>query len=103
MHGDAVARVPTCPDWTLRDLATHVGQVMGFWTHLLCEGTGRPKPQFDDQPGPAAGLWFLQVAGPLVAELKAATADTNAWTCNPHHHSPALPPPRIAPDTSAHP
>ena len=32
--------VPTCPDWTVRDLVTHVGGFCGFWTHVLCEGTG---------------------------------------------------------------
>jgi uncharacterized protein (TIGR03083 family) len=102
MRAEADAQVPTCPDWTLRDLATHVGQVMGFWTHLLCEGTGRPKPQFDDQPGPAAGLWFLQVAGFLVAELKAATADTKVWTWNPKDQSAAFAARRMAHETAVH-
>jgi uncharacterized protein (TIGR03083 family) len=102
MRGDAEARVPTCPDWTLRDLTTHVGQVMGFWTHLVCEGTGRPKPQFDEQPGPSAGLWFVQIAGLLVAELKAAAADTKVWTWNPKDQSAAFAARRMAHETSVH-
>ncbi|MBV8161609.1 MAG: maleylpyruvate isomerase family mycothiol-dependent enzyme [Acidimicrobiia bacterium] len=102
MLGDGDARVPTCPDWTLRDLAVHVGQVMGFWTHLLCEGTGRQKPQFDEQPGPAAGLWFVQIAGCLVSELKAATAETKVWTWNPADQSAGFAARRMAHETAVH-
>src|SRR5438270_383389 len=76
MRADSEAQVPTCPDWTVRDLAKHVGGVLGFWSHVLAEGTGRPKPQFDAEPGPAAGLWIVQIAGLLVNELKAASADS---------------------------
>ncbi len=35
--------VPTCEGWEVRDLAVHVGQFCGFWSHVLCEGTDRPK------------------------------------------------------------
>ena len=41
--GPLDVRVPTCPDWTLVDLSTHVGQFCGLWTHVLCEGTGPPE------------------------------------------------------------
>jgi uncharacterized protein (TIGR03083 family) len=102
MRGDADSQVPTCPDWTLRDLATHVGQVMGFWTHLVCEGTGRPKPQFDEKPGPSAGMWFVQIAGFLIAELNAATADTKVWTWNPADQSAAFAARRMAHETAVH-
>ena len=39
------ARVPTCPDYDLFGLARHVGQVCGFWIHLLADADGRPKPE----------------------------------------------------------
>ena len=102
MHGDGGALVPTCPDWTLRDLAIHVGQVLGFWTHVVCEGTGRPKPQFDEKPGPAAGLWFVQIAGLLAGELKAATPDTEVWTWNPADQSAGFVARRMAHETAVH-
>ena len=102
MRADADARVPTCPDWTVRDLAKHVGGVLGFWSHVLAEGMGRPKPQFDDEPGPAAGLWVVQVAGFLVAELKAATADTEVYTWHPNDHSAGFVARRMAHEAAVH-
>ena len=48
--GPIDARVPTCPDWTVADLADHVGGFTGFWTHVVCEGTGRPKTEFASRP-----------------------------------------------------
>ncbi len=48
--------VPTCEGWKMRDLAVHVGEFCGFWSHVLCEGTGRPKTPFPDPPdGDAVG------------------------------------------------
>ncbi|HEV3353338.1 MAG TPA: maleylpyruvate isomerase family mycothiol-dependent enzyme [Acidimicrobiales bacterium] len=102
MRAEADAQVPTCPDWTVRDLAKHVGGVLGFWSHVLADGTGRPKPQFDDEPGPAAGLWVVQVAGLLINELKAANADTEVYTWNPNDHSAGFVARRMAHETAVH-
>jgi uncharacterized protein (TIGR03083 family) len=72
--------VPTCPEWTLADLAGHVGSFT-VWTHVLCEGTGRHKPPYPDQPeGDAVVDWFEELAGHLVAELRATPPDTRVWT-----------------------
>jgi uncharacterized protein (TIGR03083 family) len=102
MRAEADAQVPTCPDWTVRDLAKHLGGVQGFWTHVLAEGTGRPKPQFDEEPGPAAGLWVVQIGGLLGNELKAATADTPAWTWDPSDQSAGFIARRMAHETAVH-
>jgi uncharacterized protein (TIGR03083 family) len=102
MRAEADAQVPTCPDWTVRDLAKHLGGVQGFWTHVLAEGSGRPKPQFDDEPGPAAGLWVVQIGGLLVAELKATSADTEVYTWNPEDHSAGFVARRMAHETAVH-
>jgi uncharacterized protein (TIGR03083 family) len=102
MRADGDAKVPTCPDWTVRDLAKHLGGVQGFWTHVLAEGMGRPKPAFDDEPGPAAGLWVVQIGGLLVNELKAATADTKVWTWDPSDQSAGFVARRMAHETAVH-
>jgi uncharacterized protein (TIGR03083 family) len=80
-RADPGARVPSCPDWTVADLAEHVGGFSGFWAHVLCEGTGRPKPPFPEvQLGASLGDWYEEVAALLVAELRATPPDTAVWT-----------------------
>jgi hypothetical protein len=32
------AAVPGCPDWTLRDLVIHVGQVQSYWAAVVRAG-----------------------------------------------------------------
>jgi uncharacterized protein (TIGR03083 family) len=84
LRADPAAPVPTCPEWTLADLADHVGGFTAFWTHVLCDGTGRPKTPFPDRPaGPEAGDWFAGLGRALVDELRAAAADTKVWTWAP--------------------
>jgi uncharacterized protein (TIGR03083 family) len=79
--GPTAAPVPTCPDWTVADLASHVGQFCGFWAHVLCEGSGRPKPSFPDPPaGEAIAEWLAAVSPMLIAELRATPAETPVWT-----------------------
>src|SRR3954453_8634918 len=90
MEGDADAQVPTCPDWTLLDLAKHVGGVMGFWSHVLAEGTGRPKPEGQDEPGSAPSMWFTTIASALVGELKATAPEAEVWTWDPNDQSAAF-------------
>jgi uncharacterized protein (TIGR03083 family) len=75
------ARVPTCPAWTVRDLAEHVGEFTGLWTHVLCEATGRPKTPYEALPaGGGAGEWYEGLARSLVGELRATPSDSAAWT-----------------------
>ncbi len=79
--GSTAAPVPTCPDWTVADLAAHVGQFCGFWAHVLCEGTGRPKPSFPDPPaGEVIAGWLAEVSPMLITELRATPAGTPVWT-----------------------
>jgi hypothetical protein len=61
--GPIDTRVPTCPDWTLADLAAHVDGFTGFWSHVLCEGTGRPKTEFTERPVDRdIGAWYAGLA-----------------------------------------
>jgi uncharacterized protein (TIGR03083 family) len=79
-EGPLGAGVPSCPGWTLADLANHLGEFT-TWTHVLCEGTGRPKPPFPDRPdGDAVVDWFEDLAALLVSELRATPPDTDVWT-----------------------
>lgn len=79
--GPLDALVPSCPGWALADLAAHVGAVTGFWTHILCEGIGRPKTLFPDVPaGPALADWCEELIANLLAVLRETPPSTTVWT-----------------------
>jgi uncharacterized protein (TIGR03083 family) len=81
--GPLNARVPTCPRWDVAALMRHVGEFTGFWTHVLCEGTGRPKTPAPDLPdgGPkAVSEWYRGLGDSLLGELRATPADNKVWS-----------------------
>lgn len=88
LHGDPQARVPTCPDWTLADLAEHVGGFTAFWTHVLCEGTEHQKTPYTERPADdGAADWFDGLAQSLLEELRSTPPDTKVWTWVPDDQS----------------
>ena len=96
-------RVPTCPDWTLADLVTHIGQFSGWWADVLCEGLGRPKTPLPDPPeGERLTGWFAEAAGRLVRLLGEAPPDTSVWTWMPDQQSAAFVARRSAHELSVH-
>ena len=104
-RGDLAATVPTCPDWTLGDLAGHVGEFTGVWAHVLCEGTGRPKTPYAERPDGDAGVvadWYAELAGHLLAELAATPADTEVWTWVPDDKSARFVARRCANELAVH-
>ena len=79
--GPVTAPVPTCPEWTVADLARHVGGFCGFWAHVLCEGNGNPKAEVGDPPsGDGVVDWTAGVGAELLAQLEATPGDTPVWT-----------------------
>lgn len=79
--GDPTTTVPTCPDFTLDRLAFHIGEFSSFWTHVLCEATGREKPDFPTDPGPdGRRAWVEGILAHLVEELGHADGSTRCWT-----------------------
>ena len=101
--GDPGARVPTCPDFALDDLAAHVGEFCGFWSHVLCEGTGRPKTPYSTEVGPEGrSAWLIELAGHLVAELRAAGPDQPVWTWHPSDHTATFVARRASHETALH-
>lgn len=79
--GPASAAVPTCESWTVADLAIHVGSFCGFWSHILCEGTGRSKTPFPDPPADAGlARWLADLSDQLVELLAETPPSTKVWT-----------------------
>lgn len=100
--GPLDAPVPTCPDFTVDDLAQHVGAFCGFWTHILCEGTRRPKPPFDELGTEGRVEWFRSIGSHLVAELRATPPDTAVWTWFPADQSAGFVTRRVANELAIH-
>ncbi|HYL52528.1 MAG TPA: maleylpyruvate isomerase family mycothiol-dependent enzyme [Acidimicrobiia bacterium] len=77
-------RVPHCPDWTLRDLAWHLGRVQQFWALVVRAGVDE-RPEFEPRrPGPteaaALAAWMRESTRELIDALRDAADDAPAWT-----------------------
>jgi uncharacterized protein (TIGR03083 family) len=77
-QGPIDARVPGCPDWSLGDLAVHMGQVHRWATGIV--QTGEPGAM---DAGPAdldaSAAYLADGVGPLVAALRAADLGEACW------------------------
>lgn len=95
--------VPTCEGWEVRDLARHVGEFCGFWSHVLAEGTGRPKTPFPDPPvDPELPDWMADRCVDLVGELEATAPATPVWTWFEPDHTAAFVMRRCAHELAVH-
>ena len=81
---DLTLRVPTCPDWTLRQLATHVGRAQRWAAEIVSRRSPRPVAFRDipdgripDDPAGHAG-WLRAGADRLIAVLGQA-GDVPVW------------------------
>ena len=76
-------RVPSCPDWSLRDLVEHLAQVHRFWAAAVAAGPGeRPPAVAPGDDGPSADLLGRSAAATeeLIAALRAAGPSAGCWT-----------------------
>ncbi|MET0416486.1 MAG: maleylpyruvate isomerase family mycothiol-dependent enzyme [Actinoplanes sp.] len=89
---DRDARVPGCPDWTLRDLVRHLGRVQRFWAATVAAAQPGDPPDVSGEPGmePADDLiaWSAESTVLLLAALRAAGPDTPCWTWWPESAGP---------------
>ncbi|MFE9392190.1 maleylpyruvate isomerase family mycothiol-dependent enzyme [Streptomyces sp. NPDC006784] len=110
LFADAVGRaepgtpVPTCPEWTVRDLALHLGTVHRWAAGMVREGRTEPV-----RPSSPAGLadealapWLREGAELLVEVLKAAPEDLECWTFLPAGSAAAFWTRRQAHETAVH-
>ncbi|WP_407554251.1 maleylpyruvate isomerase family mycothiol-dependent enzyme [Streptomyces sp. Pv4-95] len=78
----AGARIPACPEWQMRDLVTHVGQIHRWATEFVTKGIQQPErpveaPAMDDEE---LVSWLREGHHHLVLALDSAPADLTAWT-----------------------
>ncbi|MED7950120.1 maleylpyruvate isomerase family mycothiol-dependent enzyme [Streptomyces sp. BE303] len=87
---DLSAPVPTCPDWRLRDLLLHTGQVHRWATATVRDGhrsrmdADGERAAWGPEPDDAELVdWFRAGHSALVTTLAAAPADLDCWTVLP--------------------
>jgi uncharacterized protein (TIGR03083 family) len=82
---DLESAVPTCPDWTVRDLAFHLGSVHRWATAYVRDGLDVPDADLEVTAGPLpsdgrlAG-WFREGVAALASGLRDASDDLSCWT-----------------------
>ncbi|MGW0770259.1 maleylpyruvate isomerase family mycothiol-dependent enzyme [Streptomyces sp. NPDC002676] len=86
---DLAETVPTCPDWSLEDLARHTGRALR-WTDALVRGRAQENIPFEQVPhcdgpkerGDAAALdaWLAETGELVVGALREAGPDTKVWS-----------------------
>ena len=79
------AKVPTCPEWTMRELLLHQGEVHRWAGAVVRNRVTKLSDQADDYLGPLPDddqlvAWFESGAADLIATLRAAPADVQCAT-----------------------
>lgn len=76
-------RVPTCPDWTLRELVRHLGGVQRWATAVVAGRLGGPPERVGvEPPEDAAGLasWLQEGADAFASAVDEAGPQTPVWS-----------------------
>lgn len=82
---DLARRVPSCPEWTLRQLAEHVGQAHRRTTVIVTQRHST-APDFDTPgmlaPNDAGELrtWLIDGAGELAEAIRSVGPQTHVWS-----------------------
>ena len=81
------ARVPSCPDWGVRDLVQHIGQVHRWAQSYVTSGRTTPPNENDSPATPPADDelvdWFRDGHQTLIAALRDAPDDVGCWAFLP--------------------
>ena len=75
------AKVPTCPEWQVRDLVRHTGMVHRWAASFVAEELDSPHPGqgLPDLDGAELLAWFREGHGYLVDALRSAAPDVRCW------------------------
>lgn len=90
-EADLTALIPGCPDWSVRDLVTHLAGVQRFWAAVVTAGPADGPPgddQIDRVPGDDLLAWSAQATRELADALRAAGPDRPCWTWWPESGAP---------------
>ena len=79
---DPTTPVPSCPDWTLTDLVSHVGTIHRWVTDMVVTlSPERKRRARDDRraDGPANAAWLTDGVDPLLAAFAGADPESPMW------------------------
>jgi uncharacterized protein (TIGR03083 family) len=87
---DLDARVPSCPEWSVRDLAHHIGEVQWYWGENVRarnaeERSGAELTAFPEDSDLLAWLGWCTYS--LLGALREAGPDAPCWTWWPGPHT----------------
>jgi uncharacterized protein (TIGR03083 family) len=87
---DLAMQVPTCPDWTVRQLVEHVGRTHRWVTGVVSQRL-TTRPDFDTfnliEPAAPGELrtWLVDGAGELVEAIRSVGPQTPIWSWTDDH------------------
>ncbi len=89
-RSDLEARVPSCPKWSVRDLAHHIGEVQWYWGQNVAaknadERSGGDLTAFPEDADLLAWLGWCTYT--LLGALRDAGPDAPCWTWWPEPHT----------------
>ncbi|MEZ0065208.1 uncharacterized protein (TIGR03083 family) [Streptacidiphilus sp. MAP12-20] len=85
-EADLGAPVPSCPDWSLRDLVAHLGMVHRFWAATVTAGPADgPQPEENfvfelPQEREQVLAWSAESTDLLLSALRATDPERGCWT-----------------------
>ena len=83
-RGGLDAAVPTCPDWQVRDLVGHLGQVHRWAANFVATGRTDPGAELEEVPDDHQLVaWFRDGHAGLVDTLTNAPANLECWAFLP--------------------
>lgn len=77
VDADPSAEVPACPQWTVLDLVTHLGNVHVWAAGIVASGDAVAEP--DDRPDGDLPRWYAERAAHLVSTLEASDSEAACW------------------------
>ena len=99
---DLDTEVPSCPDWTVRDLVVHTGIVHRQKAETVRGGWVDGSPPRPDPPGSDLSSWFDAGVLELLDVLSTADLSRPSWTWCNHDHTAKWWARRMAHETTIH-
>ncbi|MGH2774679.1 MAG: maleylpyruvate isomerase family mycothiol-dependent enzyme [Actinomycetota bacterium] len=102
-RGNLDARVPSCPEWSMRNLVGHIGRVQRFWGEMAERALQDPADAHNHDPPEGVDLvqWFEESTMTLLHTLDGADLDRPMWSWSPIK-SVSFVPRRMAQETAMH-